>query len=197
MSTSFELVKQLRQQTGLGLNQVVEALNASGGDIEKAKLWLRTHAKAKVEDATDPSAEGRVSTYVHHNSNLGAMVHLSCKTDFTARSAEFIKLSDDIAMHVAAAKPKWVSVSDIPLEVTLHEEKAMFQRTVAENVPEARRSKVVEGRMKAFHSETVLLEQPFVKDPKTTVGQMIAALSAKVGEPITVKAMARFQVGAL
>lgn len=197
MPVSMDVVQQLRQQTGLGLKQIVEALKVSGDDLEKAKQWLRTNAKAKVEDPVDPSAEGRVATYVHHNSNLAAMALLACKTDFTARSQEFIQLADDIAMHVAAAKPRWIDVKSIDPVAHALELTAVQERTAAEGIPEARRQKVNEGRMRAFYCETVLSEQPFTKDPSTTVGQMIATLSAKTGEPITVKQMARFQVGSL
>lgn len=196
MAVSMVVVQQLRQQTGLGLKQIVEALNASHGDLEEAKRWLRTNAKAKVEDPVDPSAEGRVATYVHHNSSLAAMILLTCKTDFTARSQEFIQLADDIAMHVAAAKPRWIDVKGIDPIAHAQELTAVQERTAAEGIPEARRQRVNEGRMSAFYCETVLYNQPFTKDPTVTIGQMITTMSAKTGEPIAVKQMARFQVGA-
>lgn len=195
MPIPIEVVHQLRQQTGLGLKQVVDALNANGGDLERAKQWLRANAKAKLEDPVDPAAEGRVAVYLHHNSAVGAMILLSCKTDFTARNEEFIKLANDIAMHVAAAKPRWINTQSIDPVTHAAELSAVQERTAAEGIPEARRQRVVEGRMRAFYAETVLYEQPFVRDQATTVGQLIAAMSAKTGEPIAVKQMARFQVG--
>jgi len=192
---SIDAVHQLRQQTGLGLKHVVDALNASGGDLEKAKQWLRNNSKAKLEDPVDPAAEGRVAVYLHHNSNIGAMILLSCKTDFTARNEEFTRLADDIAMHVAAAKPRWIDIKSIDPVAHASELSAAQERTAAEGIPEARRARVNEGRMRAFYGETVLSEQLFVKDQSTTIGQMLAAMSAKTGEPIAVKQMARFQVG--
>lgn len=194
--TKFDVIKEVRTRTGLGLAEVTKAVNAAGEDVELALQWLRANGpKAKIEDPVDPAAEGRIATYVHHNHNMAAMVHLACKTDFTARNAEFIQLANDIAMHVAAANPRWVSIASIPAEVLASERMILTRRTIDEGVPEARREQVITGRLRGFYCETVLTEQPFTKDTKTTVGKMIEALSAKTGEPITVKAMARFEVG--
>lgn len=194
MST-IEAIKTLRNETGLGLQKLNEALAASNGDLDKARQWLRANAKAKIEDQTDPAAQGRVATYAHHNGTVAAMVLLACQTDFMARSAEFVQLANDIALHVVAARPRFVSIESIPADVLAAERAVLTQRTIAENIPEARREQVVTGRLRAFYTDTVLLEQPFVKDSSKTIGQMVKELSAKTGEPIVVKRFERVEVG--
>ncbi len=191
----MELVKKLRQQTGLGLAEIKKAIEAAGSDEEKALRWLRENAKAKVEKPTDPAAQGRIGVYRHHNGNAAAIIHLSCQTDFTARNEAFVKLADDIAMHVVAAKPRWVSRADAEKEIA--DERVIQQaRAKAENIPAARVDQVVEGRVNCFVRENALLEQEFVKDTSKTIGKMIEELSAQTGEAIIVRHMARLEVGA-
>lgn len=191
---NVEAVRSLRQQTGLGVSEIRKALDATGGDEEKALRWLRENSKAKPEKPSDPAAQGRIGLYRHHNGNVAAIVQLGCQTDFTARSAEFVAMADAIAMHVVAAKPRWVTREEAAT-AEAEEREVQRARAAAEKVPAARVEQVVEGRVCAFLRETVLLEQPFVRDTSKTIGKMIQELSAKTNEPVVVRRMARLEVG--
>lgn len=192
--SNLELIKQLRQQTGLGLAEVIKALKASDNDIEKAKRWLRENLKVKIGDVQDLT-EGYVGVYQHHNGQVAAMAYLCCNTDFTARNELFTKLAKDVALHIASANPKWVAIEDVP-ESDLESEKALYRKiSKDEGKPEKILDKIVEGRLRKFYSETVLLEQPFVKEPEKRIKQLIQELSAQTGEAITVKAFTRYQIG--
>lgn len=191
----MELVKRLRQQTGLGIAEIKKAIESAGSDEEKALRWLRENAKAKAEKPTDPAAQGRIGSYRHHNGNVAAIVHLSCQTDFTARNETFVKLADDIAMHIVAAKPKWISREE-GAQAIADERMVQRARAKAENIPDARVDQVVEGRVNAFVRDNALLEQCFVKDPSRTIGKLIEELSAQTNEAIVVRHMARLEVGA-
>lgn len=190
---NMDAVRSLRQRTGLGLAEIKKALEASGGDEEKAVRWLRENTKHKVEKPADPAAEGCVGIYRHHNGSLAAMVLLACKTDFTARNDEFVKLANALAMHVAAAKPRWVTRDEAAKEIA-DEREIQKARAAAEKIPAQRVDQVVEGRVCAWLRETVLMEQTFV-DGSKTVAQMIQELSAKTGEPVVVRKIARLEVG--
>lgn len=191
---SVEKISEIRKRTGLGIAEIKKALDASSGDVDGALRWLKTNSKAKDEKPADPAAQGRIGSYVHHSGTCAALVHLACQTDFTARNAEFVKLADEIAMHVVAARPRWVSADEAQREIA-EEREIQKARAKTESVPENRVDRVVEGRVCAFLKEHVLLDQPFVRDPSKTVGQLIRDLSAKTGEPVIVRAMSRFEVG--
>jgi elongation factor Ts len=192
--SNLELIKQLRQQTGLGLKEVVKALKATDNDLEKAKLWLRENLKIKISDAKELT-EGHIGVYKHHNGQVAAMVYLCCNTDFTARNEGFIELARNIAMHIASANPKWVDVSDIPEDVIAAERELYRKITLDEGKPEKIVDKIVEGRLRKFYQEVLLLEQPFVKEPKKRIKDLIQELAAQTGESITVKGFTRYQVG--
>lgn len=195
--TQLEQIKKLREQTGAGMTDVKKALEDAGWDMEKATTLLRERGALKAAKKADRVArEGIIGSYIHHNLRVGVMVELNSETDFVARNEEFQRLAKDIAMHIAMANPRYVSVEEVSQE-DLEKEKAIYiQQLLNEGKPQNIAEKAAEGRLKKFFEETVLLEQPFVKDEKVKVGELIKAAVAKIGENIQVKRFARFEVGA-
>ncbi|WP_027883303.1 translation elongation factor Ts [Meiothermus rufus] len=193
----LELIKKLREQTGAGVSDVKKALEDAGWDAEKATTLLRERGALKAAKKADREArEGIIGVYIHHNQRVGVMVELNSETDFVARNEEFQRLAKDIAMHIAMANPRYVSVEEVSPE-DLEKEKAIYiQQLLNEGKPQHIAEKAAEGRLKKFFEEMVLLEQPFVKDEKVKVGELIQAAVAKIGENIRVKRFARFEVGA-
>ncbi len=195
--TQLEQIKKLREQTGAGMTDVKKALEDAGWDMEKATTLLRERGALKAAKKADREArEGIIGSYIHHNQRVGVMVELNSETDFVARNEEFQRLAKDIAMHIAMANPRYVSVEEVSQE-DLDKEKAIYiQQLLNEGKPQNIAEKAAEGRMKKFYEEMVLLEQPFVKDDKVKVGELIKAAVAKIGENIQVKRFSRFEVGA-
>ena len=190
-------VSELRTRTGAGMMDCKRALEEAGGDMEKAIELLRKKGIAKAEKRAGRSAsQGLVVTYIHHNQQVGVLLELNCETDFVARNEAFGQLAREIALHVASADPIGVSAEDVPAELLERERRIAEEQVAAEGKPENIRAKIVEGKLKKFVAERTLLEQPFVKDDKVTVGQMIKEASGRMGETITVRRFARFQVGA-
>ena len=191
-----QMVKQLRQRSGAGIMECKRALSESGGDIDEAEVVLRKRGiDVAQKKASRAANEGNVGSYIHAGSKLGVLVEVNCETDFVARTDDFQKLVHDIAMHVAAADPRFISKDEVTKEAVEREKVIQRDRALAEGKPEKIVDKIVEGRMIKFYEEVCLLEQPFVKDNSTTVGEMITARIAKMGENITVSRMARFKVG--
>ena len=190
-------VAALRSRTGAGMMDCKRVLEQTSGDVEKAIDLLRTKGIAKAEKrARRGTSEGVIGSYVHFNGRVGVLIELNCETDFVARTDDFQNLARDIALHVASANPIEVSTADVPADV-VQREKAIFQAQVAESgKPEQVREKIVQGKLKKFYKERVLLEQPFVKDDKLVVGDLVKSLSGKVGENIIVRRFARLEVGA-
>ena len=189
-------VAELRRRTGAGMMECKKALAENGGDFDKATEWLRAHGVARAGKRADRAAkEGVVESYLHHSGNLGVLLELNCETDFVARTDDFRALAKDVAMHIAAAAPQAVSVDQLDPAVVESERRIFTEQVAQEGKPEAIRSKIVEGKLKKFYSEVVLLEQPFVKDDKLTVGEVVKAVSGKVGENVVVKRFVRFQLG--
>ncbi|PZA07021.1 MULTISPECIES: translation elongation factor Ts [unclassified Meiothermus] len=195
--TQTEQIKKLREATGAGMMEVKKALEDAGWDAEKATILLRERGALKAAKKADREArEGIIGYYIHHNARVGVMVELNSETDFVARNEQFQQLAKDIAMHIAMANPRYVSVEEIPAE-ELEKERAIYiQQLLNEGKPQPIAEKAAEGRLRKFYEETVLLEQPFVKDDKVKVGDLIKAAVAKVGENIVVRRFARFEVGA-
>ncbi len=195
--TQLEQIKKLREQTGAGMTDVKKALEDAGWDMEKATTLLRERGALKAAKKADREArEGIIGAYIHHNQRVGVMVELNSETDFVARNEEFQRLAKDIAMHIAMANPRYVSIEEVSQE-DLEKEKAIYiQQLLNEGKPQNIAEKAAEGRMKKFYEEMVLLEQPFVKDEKIKVGDLIKAAVAKIGENIQVKRFSRFEVGA-
>jgi elongation factor Ts len=189
-------VSDLRARTGAGMMDCKRALEESGGDMEKASEILRKKGIAKAEKRSGKTAsQGLVVSYIHHNHQVGVLLELNCETDFVARTTDFSHLAREIALHIASADPIGVNPEDVPAELVERERRIAEEQAAKEGKPENIRSKIVEGKIKKFVAERTLLEQPFVRDDKKTVGQLIKEASGKLGETISVRRFARFAVG--
>ncbi|HET9708335.1 MAG TPA: translation elongation factor Ts [Gemmatimonadales bacterium] len=191
-----KLVAELRAKTGAGMMDCKKALEEAAGDMAKAEEILRVKYAGKAEKRAAKSAgEGLIESYIHFNGEIGVLVELNCETDFVARTDDFKQLAKDIALQIASAKPVAVHVEDLPTEV-LERERRIYEAQVAEQKkPENIRGKIVEGMLKKYYEDNVLLEQKFIKDDKQTVGDLVRALAAKTGEKVDVRRFARFQLG--
>ena len=190
-------VSELRARTGAGMMDCKRALEEAGGDMEKASEILRKKGIAKAEKRAGRTAsQGLVVSYIHHNAQVGVLVELNCETDFVARNEAFGQLARELALHVASADPIGVGPEDVPAELIERERRIAEEQVAAEKKPEQIRAKIVDGKIKKFVAERTLLEQPFVKNDKITVGELIKEASGKLGETISVRRFARFQVGA-
>lgn len=193
---SAKEVSELRSRTGAGMMDCKKALQDTEGDLDKALQLLRQKGIAKAEKRSGRSAkEGAIGSYVHFNGRVAVLVEVNCETDFVARTDDFQNLARDLAMHIASARPLAVSPEEIPTDV-VERERAIFEAQVAESgKPEQVRPKIVEGKLKKFYQENVLLRQPYVKDDKKTVGDLVTEVSAKVGENIVVRRFVRYELG--
>jgi len=191
-----EQVKQLRDKTGAGMMECKAALTEAGGDQEKAVDILRKKGLASAaKRAGRATSNGVVGSYIHMGGKVGVLVEVNCETDFVARTDDFQELVKDIAMHIAAADPRFVRREEVTQDV-LDRERAIYrERTLAEGKPEKIVDKIVDGRMEKFYGESVLLEQPFIKDPDKTVQQLVNEKIAKIGENIQVRRFSRFKLG--
>ena len=195
-SISAKDVAELRKRTGAGMMECKKALEENGGDFEKATDWLRARGIAKSEKRAEKAAsEGLVESYIHHNGKVGVLVELNCETDFVARTDDFRGLAKEVAMHVAFANPLAVAAEDLDPAVVERERHIFLEQVAQEGKPEAVRARIVEGKLKKFYSESVLLEQPWVKDDKQTVGDLVKAASGKLGEKVVVKRFVRMALG--
>ena len=189
-------VSDLRARTGAGMMDCKRALEESGGDMEKASEILRKKGIAKAEKRSGKTAsQGLVVSYIHHNHQVGVLLELNCETDFVARTTDFGHLAREIALHIASADPIGVNPEDVPAELVERERRIAEEQAAKEGKPENIRGKIVDGKIKKFVAERTLLEQPFVRDDKKTVGQLIKEASGKLGETISVRRFARFAVG--
>jgi elongation factor Ts len=189
-------VSDLRARTGAGMMDCKRALEESGGDMEKASEILRKKGIAKAEKRSGKTAsQGLVVSYIHHNHQVGVLLELNCETDFVARTTDFSHLAREIALHIASADPIGVNPEDVPAELVERERRIAEEQAAKEGKPENIRGKIVDGKVKKFVAERTLLEQPFVRDDKKTVGQLIKEASGKLGETISVRRFARFAVG--
>jgi elongation factor Ts len=193
-------VKQLREKTGAGMMECKNALVESGGDEDKAINILRERGLASAKKREGRiAAEGIVGSYIHMGGKVGVLVELNCETDFVARGEEFSQLVKDIAMHVAAAEPRYVSREEVPADV-LDKEREIARAQAKNdpknaNKPEQVIEKIVEGRLNKFYEETVLLDQPFVKAPEKTIAELVTEKTAKTGERIAVRRFTRYKMG--
>lgn len=189
-----DLVKKLRERTGVGMMTCKQALREAGGDMEKAVLILRKKGQAKaLKHAAKAAKEGAIASYIHLGGKIGVLLEVNCETDFAAKSKDFKELLKDLSMHIAAANPLYIKREDVTNEV-IAKEKEIFKAQVQDK-PAAALDKIVEGKMKKFYQETCLLEQPFVKKPDITVKEHIVSCIAKIGENISVRRFARYQLG--
>lgn len=191
-----KLVAELRAKTGAGMMDCKKALEESGGDMAKAEEILRVKYAGKAEKrAAKAAGEGLIESYVHFNGKVGVLVELNCETDFVARTDDFRALAKDVALQIASAKPITVRVEDLPAEVVERERRIYEAQVIEQKKPENIRPKIVEGMLKKFYQENVLLEQSFIKDDKQTVGDLVRALAAKTGEKVAVRRFTRFELG--
>ncbi|HOC05831.1 MAG: translation elongation factor Ts [Bacillota bacterium] len=193
---SAQSIKELRARTGAGFMDCKRALEETGGDIDKAVDLLREKGLAAAAKKSGRiTAEGAVGSYIHGNGRIGVLVEVNCETDFVAKNSEFQKLVHDIAMHVAASSPRYVSREDIEPEVLEHEKQILINQAINEGKKPEIAEKIVAGRLEKFITEICLLEQPFVKDPDITVGKLVQHTIAQFGENISVRRFARFEMG--
>jgi elongation factor Ts len=190
MEITMDMLKELREKTGLSVMQCKKALEESEGDINKAEVLLRKRSSSAAEKKSDRElGAGAIGMYVH-NGEIGAMVLLSCETDFVSRNEEFPALAREIAMQVAATNPTYLSDADIAPEA-LEAAKGVFLAEVADK-PEEMREKILDGKMQSYFKDQVLLLQPYIKDDSKTVKQLLDEASQKFGERVQVMQMARF-----
>ncbi len=196
MDISAKMVKELRERTGAGMMDCKKALTEAEGDLDKAVDILRKKGVASAaKKAGRAAAEGAVGSYIHAGGKIGVLVEVNCETDFVARTDDFQALVKDIAMHVAAAEPRYVGREEVTDEMLAHEREIYRDQALASGKPENVVDRIVDGKMEKFFSETVLLEQAFVKNPDVTVGQMVTEAVAKMGENIKVRRFSRFRLG--
>jgi elongation factor Ts len=189
-------VKELRERTGVGIMDCKRALEATDGDIEAAIEHLRKQGIAKAGKRVGRATlEGVIEAYIHPGERLGVLVEINCETDFVGRNEEFRRLARDIAMQVAASNPIAVSRDQLPPDLIEREQDIYRSQARSSGKPEQVVERIVEGKMEKFYRDTCLLEQPFIKDPDRTVGDVITEQIAKIGENITVRRFARFRLG--
>src|SRR5215813_13580484 len=196
MEITAQLVKQLRERTGAGMMECKSALVEAKGDLTDAEVVLRKRGIASAgKKSSRATKQGLIGSYIHHGGQLGVMVEVNCESDFVARTEDFQELVHDVAMHIAAADPRFIRKEDVTEDVMAKERDIQKARVIAEGKPEKMADKIVEGRMQKFYEEVCLLEQPFVKEATLTVGQLVKTKIAKLGENISVARFERFKVG--
>lgn len=196
MTISAKQVKELRDRTGAGMMECKAALQETNGDMEAAIDLLRARGAAKAaKRAGREASEGAVGSYIHMGGRIGVLVEVNCETDFVAKNDQFQQLVRDIAMHIAASNPVAVSREEIPEDVVERERNVYREQLKDSGRPENIWDKIVDGKLEKFFAESTLLEQPFVKNPDQTVGELITETSAKTGEKIEVRRFARFALG--
>ena len=192
---SAQQVKALRDATGSGMMDSKRALEATNGDLEKAKDWLRQKGLAKAgAKAGRLATEGLVEVYLHHNHQLGALVELNSETDFVARSDAFRELAHELAVHIAAANPRYLRAEDIPSAVLERTREEIRAEAMAQKKPVQVIETIIDGKLKAFYERDVLMDQRWAKDDTRTVQDVVADAVAQFGENITVSRFARFKV---
>ena len=189
-------VKQLREKTGAGMMECKAALAEANGNMEEAITILRKRGLAQAaKRAGRATAQGLITSYIHLGGKIGVLVEVNCETDFVARTEDFQSLAKEVAMHIAAADPKWVRREEVPADA-IEKEKAIY-RAQMENTgkPAHVLDKIIEGKLGNFYSQFVLVDQPSIRDSNVTIGQLITQATAKTGENIQVRRLVRFRVG--
>lgn len=193
---SAQLVKELRERSGAGMMECKKALEETTGNMDKAVEYLRTKGIAKAEKRVGKqTSEGMIASYIHHNGKVGVLVELNCETDFVARTDDFKELAREVALHIASAAPVGIDKDAVPQEMVDRERRIFEEQARASGKPEAVITKMVEGKVESFYKEVALLYQPYIREPKKTIGDLLKETSAKVGEHIQVRRFARFQMG--
>jgi elongation factor Ts len=196
MTVTADQVRQLREQTGAGMMECKKALVETAGDFDKAVDVLRKAGAAKAEKRGDRAAsEGLVEAYIHPGNRVGVLIEVNCETDFVARTPEFGELVRNLAMQAAAAGADYLRREDVPAERIAKEREIFAAQLEAQGKPAAMIDKIVTGKLEKFYAEVCLLEQPYIRDDKNTVGQLVTAAAAKTGENIVVRRFVRFRLG--
>lgn len=196
MDISLDKVKKLRAETLAGIIDCKKALEESKGDIEEAKKILRRKGiKLARKKSGEITNQGLITSYIHHNGRIGALVELQCQSDFVAKNDEFQRFAKDIAMHIVASNPKWISPEDVPQRIVEEERQILKEQAQKEGKPSHIVDKIIEGRMKKFYDEVCLLNQPYIKDQEKTVKDYLHQTIAKLGENIKICRFVRFEVG--
>jgi elongation factor Ts len=196
MSITASMVKTLREKTGVGMMECKKALMETNGDVEKAQDYLRKKGLADASKRSGRStSEGIIESYIHMGGKIGVMVELKCETDFVALNDQFKALARDIAMHIAAAAPEYVSKDEVPEEIVNKEKEILMAQPDMASKPENIREKIIVGRIEKFYEQVCLLNQPFIKDPDTKVEDMIKTAISTIGENIRVQRFVRFALG--
>ncbi len=196
MEISAKLVKELRDRTGAGMMECKKALTETKGNLAEAEIFLRKAGITKASSkATRTTRQGIIGSYIHPGSQLGVLVEVNCESDFVARTDDFQQLVKDLAMQVAAADPQFIRKEDVTTEALDKERDIQRARALQEGKPEKMVDKIVEGRLAKFYEEICLYEQPFIRENSTTIGDLIKAAIAKLGENVSVSRFVRFKVG--
>jgi elongation factor Ts len=199
MNISAEMVRKLREETGAGMMECKSALVEAAGDGEKAREILRKKGLASAAKKAGRTAnEGMIGTYIHPGNRVGVLVEVNCETDFVAKTPDFQSLVKDIAMHIAAASPAaalYVAKDEVPADVLAKEKEIYKAQAAAQGKPANVQDKIAEGKLKEYYATFCLLEQPFVKEPKLSIGQLIQEKIAVIKENIVIRRFARFKLG--
>jgi len=200
MEITAEMVKALREKTGAGMMECKKALVEADGNMEQATDNLRKQGLASAKKREGRiAAEGIVGSYIHMGGKVGVLVEVNCETDFVARTDDFQRFVKDVAMHICASEPQYVSKEEIPSEVIEKEREIARGQALADpknaNKPENILDKMIQGRLDKFYTETVLLEQPFVKDQALTIAELVTQVTAKTGEKVSIRRFTRYKMG--
>lgn len=196
MAISAQMVKVLREKTGAGMMDCKKALTETNGDESKAIDWLREKGIAKAaKRAGRAASEGLIGSYIHSNGKIGVMVEVKCETDFVARSDKFQEFAKNVAMQIAAANPICLCAEDVPADLMAKEREIYKNQAIEEGKPANIAEKIVEGRLKKYYKEVCLLEQPFIKDDKVTIQDLLNELVAVLGENIQIGRFSRMALG--
>jgi elongation factor Ts len=196
MAITADQVKKLRDATGVGMMECKAALTEANGSLEEATTILRKRGLAQAtKRAGRTTNEGIIGSYIHMGGKIGVLVEVNCESDFVARTDDFQGLAREIAMHIAAANPQYVRREEVPADV-IERERAIFRGQMeGQNKPAAVIDKIVEGKLGSFYEQNCLMDQPSIRDPKLTIGQIVQAAIAKMGENISVPRFVRFKLG--
>ena len=195
MGISVDKIRKLREETLAGVLNCKEALLEAKGDVAEAKKILRKRGiKIAEKKSGEKTAHGIIASYVHHDGKVGVLVEIHCQSDFSARNAEFQSFAKNIAMHIAAFSPQWISPDEIPTSVLEEEKVILTAQAEKENKPQHILEKIVEGRLRKFYTRVCLLEQPFFKDDTITVTDCLRELIGKVGENVKIERFVRYRL---
>ncbi|PYT06947.1 MAG: translation elongation factor Ts [Acidobacteria bacterium] len=196
MPISASQVKELRERTGVGMMECKSALEQAGGSLVEAEKILRKKGLAAAQrKASRATTEGSVGAYIHAGGKIGVLVEMNCETDFVARTPQFQQLLKDISMHIAAANPRFVSREEVTSDLIEAEREIYREQAAASGKPPQVVEKIVDGKLAKFYEEFCLLEQPFIKDPEITIGELVSQHVARIGENIRIRRFVRFRLG--